>query len=152
MMLSFIFHIKGTRIIYDRSFLLQCRNSPLTKSPPPNLPKIPGVTSPEGEVRENGHEKQQDPKSQKPVGEYKGVRGGEITRNNRILNPRNQWVSTAGRDGSRSHKEQQDPKSQKQVGEYQETTGSRIPETSAWVSRDDNNRSIKREQDPNPRN
>lgn len=36
----------GTRIIYDRSFLLNCRNSPLAKSPPPNLPKIPGVTSP----------------------------------------------------------------------------------------------------------
>jgi hypothetical protein len=27
----------GTRIIYDRDFLLMCRNSPLTKSPPPNL-------------------------------------------------------------------------------------------------------------------
>ena len=44
----------GTRIIYDRSFLLQCRNSPLAKSPPANLPKIPGVTSPGGELKENG--------------------------------------------------------------------------------------------------
>ncbi len=41
---------------------MQCRNSPLTKSPPPNLPKIPGVTSPEKDTRvpeeskENGHE------------------------------------------------------------------------------------------------
>jgi len=34
----------GTRIIYDRDFLLECRNSPLTKSPPPNLPHIPGIT------------------------------------------------------------------------------------------------------------
>lgn len=36
----------GTRIIYDRSYLLQCRNSPLTRSPPPNMAKIPGVTAP----------------------------------------------------------------------------------------------------------
>ena len=46
----------GSRIFYDRSFLLQCRNSPLTRSPPPNMAKIPGVTTP-GEVdipKENG--------------------------------------------------------------------------------------------------
>lgn len=35
----------GTRIIYDRKFLLQCRTSPLTRTPP-NLPDIPGVTRP----------------------------------------------------------------------------------------------------------
>ncbi|XP_028273944.1 eukaryotic translation initiation factor 4E-binding protein 1-like [Parambassis ranga] len=35
----------GTRIIYDRKFLLQCRTSPLTRTPP-NLPDIPGVTMP----------------------------------------------------------------------------------------------------------
>lgn len=35
----------GTRIIYDRKFLLQCRSSPLTRTPP-NLPDIPGVTRP----------------------------------------------------------------------------------------------------------
>ena len=34
---------------------MQCRNSPLAKSPPPNLPKIPGVTSPSTETKENGH-------------------------------------------------------------------------------------------------
>ncbi|RWS23650.1 eukaryotic translation initiation factor 4E binding protein-like protein [Leptotrombidium deliense] len=34
----------GTRIIYDRGFLLQMRGSPLTKTPPTNLPNIPGVT------------------------------------------------------------------------------------------------------------
>jgi len=50
----------GTRIFYDRSFLLQCRNSPLTKSPPPNMAKIPGVTVP-GEInmpKENGDVKE----------------------------------------------------------------------------------------------
>ena len=48
----------GTRIIYDRNFLMQCRNSPLTKSPPANLPKIPGVTSPtsDQDTKENGHD------------------------------------------------------------------------------------------------
>ncbi|KAM9424486.1 eukaryotic translation initiation factor 4E-binding protein 2-like [Pholidichthys leucotaenia] len=35
----------GTRIIYDRKFLLQCRTSPLAQTPP-NLPDIPGVTCP----------------------------------------------------------------------------------------------------------
>ncbi|XP_068608841.1 eukaryotic translation initiation factor 4E-binding protein 1-like [Brachionichthys hirsutus] len=35
----------GTRIIYDRKFLLQCRTSPLARTPP-ELPDIPGVTSP----------------------------------------------------------------------------------------------------------
>lgn len=34
----------GTRIIYERSFLLECRNSPLAQSPLANLPRIPGVT------------------------------------------------------------------------------------------------------------
>ena len=36
----------GTRIVYERAFLLQMRQSPLAKSPPPNLPLIPGVTAP----------------------------------------------------------------------------------------------------------
>ncbi|GAB1608369.1 eukaryotic translation initiation factor 4E-binding protein 3-like [Argonauta hians] len=39
----------GTRIFYDRAFLLQCRNSPLAKSPPANMAQIPGITMP-GEV------------------------------------------------------------------------------------------------------
>lgn len=45
----------GTRIIYDREFLLQCRNSPHAKSPPVNLPNIPGVTHPVNNIaqREN---------------------------------------------------------------------------------------------------
>ncbi|XP_062867652.1 eukaryotic translation initiation factor 4E-binding protein 1 [Trichomycterus rosablanca] len=36
----------GTRIIYDRKFLLDCRSSPLAHTPPTYLPDIPGVTSP----------------------------------------------------------------------------------------------------------
>lgn len=36
----------GTRIIYDRKFLLGCRSSPVAKTPPKGLPDIPGVTSP----------------------------------------------------------------------------------------------------------
>lgn len=34
----------GSRIIYDRSFLMQMRNSPVARTPPKNLPVIPGVT------------------------------------------------------------------------------------------------------------
>lgn len=37
-------HISGTRIIYERKFLLELRNSPLSRTPPQNLPLIPGVT------------------------------------------------------------------------------------------------------------
>ncbi|XP_048844193.1 eukaryotic translation initiation factor 4E-binding protein 2 [Brienomyrus brachyistius] len=36
----------GTRIIYDRKFLLDRRNSPVAQTPPARLPAIPGVTSP----------------------------------------------------------------------------------------------------------
>ncbi|MBN3319156.1 4EB3L protein, partial [Atractosteus spatula] len=36
----------GTRIIYDRKFLLDCRNSPVARTPPCFLPQIPGVTVP----------------------------------------------------------------------------------------------------------
>ncbi|KAJ8286242.1 hypothetical protein GJAV_G00036200 [Gymnothorax javanicus] len=36
----------GTRIIYDREFLLECRSSPVALTPPSCLPNIPGVTSP----------------------------------------------------------------------------------------------------------
>jgi len=34
----------GTRIVYDRQFLLKCRASPHANTPPKNLPDIPGVT------------------------------------------------------------------------------------------------------------
>ncbi|XP_069474048.1 eukaryotic translation initiation factor 4E-binding protein 1 [Ambystoma mexicanum] len=52
----------GTRIIYDRKFLMECRNSPVTKTPPRDLPNIPGVTSPSTEaskpetIHTNNHE------------------------------------------------------------------------------------------------
>uniref|UniRef100_A0A8C3WBR5 Eukaryotic translation initiation factor 4E binding protein 3 n=1 Tax=Catagonus wagneri TaxID=51154 RepID=A0A8C3WBR5_9CETA len=35
----------GTRIIYDRKFLLECKNSPIARTPPCCLPQIPGVTT-----------------------------------------------------------------------------------------------------------
>uniref|UniRef100_A0A4W3HFQ9 Eukaryotic translation initiation factor 4E binding protein 3 n=1 Tax=Callorhinchus milii TaxID=7868 RepID=A0A4W3HFQ9_CALMI len=37
----------GTRIIYDRKFLMECRNSPIARTPPCYLPQIPGVTLPQ---------------------------------------------------------------------------------------------------------
>ncbi|KAK2156976.1 hypothetical protein LSH36_201g03045 [Paralvinella palmiformis] len=46
---------------------MQCRNSPLAKSPPPNLPKIPGVTTPDTGAVENGQEQEKAPT--KPGGE-----------------------------------------------------------------------------------
>lgn len=47
----------GTRIIYDRKFLLECRSSPVTKTPPRGLPDIPGVTSPTSKdlINEKAH-------------------------------------------------------------------------------------------------
>ncbi|NXS43005.1 4EBP3 protein, partial [Balaeniceps rex] len=37
--------LAGTRIIYDHKFLLECKNSPVARTPPCCLPQIPGVTS-----------------------------------------------------------------------------------------------------------
>lgn len=37
--------LTGTRIIYDRKFLLECKNSPIARTPPCCLPQIPGVTT-----------------------------------------------------------------------------------------------------------
>ncbi|CAJ0923836.1 unnamed protein product [Ranitomeya imitator] len=45
--------VYGTRIIYDRKFLLDRRNSPLAQTPPRRLPDIPGVTSPSTVVEEH---------------------------------------------------------------------------------------------------
>ncbi|XP_061192012.1 eukaryotic translation initiation factor 4E-binding protein 1-like [Saccostrea echinata] len=60
----------GTKIFYDRSFLLKCRNSPLTKSPPPNMAKIPGVTAPASEniPKENGTDVVHDENQKKKEG------------------------------------------------------------------------------------
>uniref|UniRef100_U3J897 Eukaryotic translation initiation factor 4E binding protein 1 n=1 Tax=Anas platyrhynchos platyrhynchos TaxID=8840 RepID=U3J897_ANAPP len=54
----------GTRIIYDRKFLMECRNSPVAKTPPSDLPDIPGVTSPSVEELkvENNHVQNDDEK------------------------------------------------------------------------------------------
>lgn len=48
----YIFFFSGTRIIYDRKFLLDRRNSPIAQTPPAHLPVIPGVTS-QNVLREN---------------------------------------------------------------------------------------------------
>ena len=32
----------GTKIVYERAFLINMRNSPLARTPPKNLPSIPG--------------------------------------------------------------------------------------------------------------
>jgi hypothetical protein len=60
----------GTKIVYERAFLVQMRNSPLAKTPPRNLPEIPGVTSDFSKkdetnvdvkkVVENGHKDEND--------------------------------------------------------------------------------------------
>lgn len=44
--------VAGTRIIYDRKFLLDRRNSPIAQTAPAHLPVIPGVTS-QNVLREN---------------------------------------------------------------------------------------------------
>ena len=38
--------LTGTMIIYDRKFLLECKNSPTAQRPPCCLPQTPGVTAP----------------------------------------------------------------------------------------------------------
>ena len=48
----------GTRIIYERAFLMKMRNSPLAKTPPANLPVIPGVTVPKERNARNSPEKE----------------------------------------------------------------------------------------------
>jgi len=48
----------GTRIIYERAFLMKMRNSPLAKTPPANLPVIPGVTCPKDSNARKSPEKE----------------------------------------------------------------------------------------------
>ncbi|XP_015792963.1 eukaryotic translation initiation factor 4E-binding protein 3-like [Tetranychus urticae] len=60
----------GTRIIYDRSFLLKMRNSPIASTPPKNLPYIAGVTtgiSPESLKENKSPFKKSIHKSAEPV-------------------------------------------------------------------------------------
>eukprot|EP01120_Amphizonella_sp_Union-15-10_P005914 TRINITY_DN181_c0_g1_i4.p1 TRINITY_DN181_c0_g1~~TRINITY_DN181_c0_g1_i4.p1 ORF type:complete len:121 (-),score=24.92 TRINITY_DN181_c0_g1_i4:165-527(-) len=49
----FAFTPGGSRIIYDREALLMLSHSPLSKSAPLSLPKIPGVTAPQGDEEED---------------------------------------------------------------------------------------------------
>lgn len=73
----------GTRIIYDRKFLLDRRNSPMAKTPPCHLPNIPGVTSP-GEAGEEpkadanslNHQEGKPSMGKGPPGRAGGVWGG----------------------------------------------------------------------------
>jgi len=65
----------GTRIVYERNFLLHMRQSPLAKSPPPNLPNIPGVTSPE------------EAKDDKAAADKPDKKNGDAAVNNRAHDP-----------------------------------------------------------------
>ncbi|GFS65733.1 eukaryotic translation initiation factor 4E-binding protein 2 [Trichonephila inaurata madagascariensis] len=57
----------GTRIIYERAFLMQMRNSPIARTPPKNLPNIPGITSPNHvKPKENGTVQQRSEEKQEP--------------------------------------------------------------------------------------
>jgi hypothetical protein len=64
----------GTRIIYDRDFLMQCRHSPLALSPPANLTHIPGVTEPANHIL--------------PSGEVGGAPGSEGRGLNGVIQPK----------------------------------------------------------------
>ncbi|XP_059846300.1 eukaryotic translation initiation factor 4E-binding protein 3-like [Hypanus sabinus] len=56
----------GTRIVYGRKFLLECRNSPLAWTPPSYLPQIPGVTLPQHSTLSKVEElKEQENESEK---------------------------------------------------------------------------------------
>lgn len=59
-----LFGFAGTKIIYDRSFLLQMRSSPLSKTPPANLPNIPGVTTPSPKKNQKAKKQQQQQQQQ----------------------------------------------------------------------------------------
>lgn len=59
----------GTRIVYERAFLLQMRQSPLARSPPANLPVIPGVTVPASTSPEKNNTSSSPSKSKTTEGE-----------------------------------------------------------------------------------
>lgn len=52
----------GTRIIYERKFLMELRNSPLARTPPVDLPVIPGVTCAENTKVEVQRKVESEPK------------------------------------------------------------------------------------------
>jgi len=62
----------GTKIIYERAFLMEMRNSPMARTPPKNLPKIPGVTvdldkrpSPTKQTKDSSEPKKDEKKEEK---------------------------------------------------------------------------------------
>lgn len=59
----------GTRIVYERAFLMQMRQSPLARSPPANLPVIPGVTVPASTSPEKNNTSSSPSKSKTSEGE-----------------------------------------------------------------------------------
>lgn len=70
--------LPGTRIIYDRKFLMECRNSPVTKTPPRDLPTIPGVTSPatdEPPTEASQNHQHSSPEDKPAGGEWQGLAG-----------------------------------------------------------------------------
>lgn len=89
--------LPGTRIIYERKFLMECRNSPVAKTPPSHLPDIPGVTSPSLEelklenhhVQSCGEEKVSTGKcwDSKPLQQP----GMEVPGNSRAGEPQEPW-------------------------------------------------------------
>jgi hypothetical protein len=54
---------RGTRITYDRDFLITFQNSPLARSVPKNLPVIPGVTVTEARSDKTTSNKAASPKA-----------------------------------------------------------------------------------------
>lgn len=65
--------LPGTRIIYERKFLMECRNSPVAKTPPSHLPDIPGVTSPSlEELKLENHHVQSCGEEKVSTGECQG--------------------------------------------------------------------------------
>lgn len=36
-----MYYFSGTRIVYERAFLMNLRNSPISRTPPKNMPSIP---------------------------------------------------------------------------------------------------------------
>uniref|UniRef100_A0A8D0F515 Eukaryotic translation initiation factor 4E binding protein 2 n=5 Tax=Neoaves TaxID=3078114 RepID=A0A8D0F515_STROC len=76
----------GTRIIYDRKFLLDRRNSPMAQTPPCHLPNIPGVTSPgsaseepKADTNSLNHQEGKPSMGKKPPGVGWGDLGWRVT-------------------------------------------------------------------------
>eukprot|EP00761_Pharyngomonas_kirbyi_P011649 gb/GECH01011675.1/.p1 GENE.gb/GECH01011675.1/~~gb/GECH01011675.1/.p1 ORF type:complete len:105 (+),score=20.13 gb/GECH01011675.1/:1-315(+) len=62
----------GTRIVYDKDTLLTLRNSPMSRTPPTNMPVIPGVTAPESEERSDKRDNNDSQHKEVPADEGDG--------------------------------------------------------------------------------